>query len=142
MEITKAQFARIEGCLPLQRGNVSVPNLQVLSQRRPVRARGPRRRDHQRSPRVRRDRPAKEWAVLNAYVALDEAGAIAAARRVDAARGKSCGPRLGVPLVVVDNIELAGMPMCRAMLHPSALVTPAPRALRSSGPPADPAPRP
>lgn len=31
MEITAAQFAQIEHCLPLQRGNVSLPNLQVLN---------------------------------------------------------------------------------------------------------------
>ena len=31
MEITPAQFAQIEDCLPLQRGNVSVSNLQVLN---------------------------------------------------------------------------------------------------------------
>jgi hypothetical protein len=31
MEITEAQFQRIEHCLPLQRGNVSMTNLQVLN---------------------------------------------------------------------------------------------------------------
>jgi transposase len=31
MEITKEQFARIEQCLPLQRGNVSLSNLQVVN---------------------------------------------------------------------------------------------------------------
>jgi hypothetical protein len=31
MEITAAQFAQIEHCLPLQRGNVSLSNLQVLN---------------------------------------------------------------------------------------------------------------
>jgi transposase len=31
MEITEAQFAQIEDCLPLQRGNVSVSNLRVLN---------------------------------------------------------------------------------------------------------------
>lgn len=31
MEITSAQFAIIEDCLPVQRGNVSVSNLQVLN---------------------------------------------------------------------------------------------------------------
>jgi Asp-tRNA(Asn)/Glu-tRNA(Gln) amidotransferase A subunit family amidase len=48
--------------------------------------------------------------VLNAFVALDEAGAVAAARRADATRGKSCPPLLGVPIVVKDNIEVARMP--------------------------------
>ena len=31
MEITEAQFARIAPCLPVQRGNVSLSNLQVLN---------------------------------------------------------------------------------------------------------------
>jgi transposase len=31
MEITQAQFTQIEDCLPRQRGNVSVSNLQVLN---------------------------------------------------------------------------------------------------------------
>jgi transposase len=31
MEITQAQFERIEACFPRQRGNVSVSNLQVLN---------------------------------------------------------------------------------------------------------------
>jgi len=31
MEITPAQFAQIEHCLPRQRGNVSLTNLQVLN---------------------------------------------------------------------------------------------------------------
>ena len=31
MEITPAQFAQIEDCLPKQRGNVSLTNLQVLN---------------------------------------------------------------------------------------------------------------
>jgi len=31
MEITAAQFAQIEDCLPKQRGNVSLSNLQVLN---------------------------------------------------------------------------------------------------------------
>ncbi|OLI65196.1 transposase, partial [Xanthomonas oryzae] len=31
MEITPAQFALIEHCLPLQRGNVSMTNLQVVN---------------------------------------------------------------------------------------------------------------
>lgn len=31
MEITAAQFAQIEHCLPLQRGNVSLSNLEVLN---------------------------------------------------------------------------------------------------------------
>jgi hypothetical protein len=31
MEITEAQYQRIEHCLPRQRGNVSLANLQVLN---------------------------------------------------------------------------------------------------------------
>ncbi len=31
MEITEAQYRRIEACLPRQRGNVSISNLQVLN---------------------------------------------------------------------------------------------------------------
>ena len=31
MEITQAQYERIEGCLPRQRGNVAISNLQVLN---------------------------------------------------------------------------------------------------------------
>ena len=31
MELTETQYARIEPCLPRQRGNVSMPNLQVLN---------------------------------------------------------------------------------------------------------------
>src|SRR5918995_5911686 len=31
MEITAAQFAQVEQCLPVQRGNVSLTNLQVLN---------------------------------------------------------------------------------------------------------------
>jgi Asp-tRNA(Asn)/Glu-tRNA(Gln) amidotransferase A subunit family amidase len=48
---------------------------------------------------------------LNAYVTLDRAGAMAAAMRADAdlAAGKVNGPLHGVPLVVKDNIHVAGM---------------------------------
>jgi len=31
MEITEAQYRQIEECLPLQRGNVNVSNLQVVN---------------------------------------------------------------------------------------------------------------
>jgi transposase len=31
MEITEAQYRQIEGCLPLQRGNVTLSNLQVVN---------------------------------------------------------------------------------------------------------------
>ncbi len=31
MELTQAQFERIQYCPPVQRGNVSIPNTQVLN---------------------------------------------------------------------------------------------------------------
>jgi Asp-tRNA(Asn)/Glu-tRNA(Gln) amidotransferase A subunit family amidase len=56
---------------------------------------------------------AKAVTALNAFVTLDEAGALATAREVDKLHGsqpKSCLPLLGVPIVVKDNIEVAGLP--------------------------------
>ena len=49
---------------------------------------------------------------LNAYIILDRAGAMAAARRADAevAARKSLGTLHGVPLVVKDNTHVAGLP--------------------------------
>ena len=49
---------------------------------------------------------------LNAYIILDRAGAMAAARRADAdvAARKSLGKLHGVPLVVKDNTHVAGLP--------------------------------
>jgi mandelamide amidase len=54
---------------------------------------------------------AKERSELNAFVTLDEAGALAAAKRVDSSKGHPrCRPLAGVPIVVKDNIEVARLP--------------------------------
>lgn len=60
------------------------------------------------------DRIARLNPRLNAVIALDEAGALAAATRSEARwrEGRPAGPLDGVPLTVKDNIPVAGLP-CR-----------------------------
>lgn len=52
---------------------------------------------------------AKAYAGLNAFVTLDEAGALKAAAAFDATAEKT-KPLGGVPIVIKDNIEVAGLP--------------------------------
>ena len=55
---------------------------------------------------------AKANPNLNAFVTLDEAGAMKAAAAFDAGHRKrsACKPLGGVPIVIKDNIEVAGLP--------------------------------
>ena len=54
---------------------------------------------------------AKALSDLNAMITLDEAGALAAAKQVDADRaaGKTMGVLAGLPIVIKDNINTKGM---------------------------------
>jgi mandelamide amidase len=55
---------------------------------------------------------AKARPQLNAFVTLDETGALQAARAADQRRatGAACLPLQGVPIVVKDNIQARGLP--------------------------------
>src|SRR4051794_575822 len=54
---------------------------------------------------------AKANQNLNAFITLDEVGAIKSAEAFDTGRKKgSCRPLGGVPIVIKDNIEVAGLP--------------------------------
>src|SRR4051812_39640018 len=55
---------------------------------------------------------AKAKPDLNAFITLDEAGAMKAAQVFDAGRkkGAACKPLGGVPIVIKDNIEVASLP--------------------------------
>ena len=63
------------------------------------------------------DRITSANGEINALLHVDPAGALAAARDSDRryAKGSPAGPLDGLPLVVKDNIEVAGLPVTNGM---------------------------
>jgi len=54
---------------------------------------------------------ASARAALNAFVTLNQEGALSSAKQIDEDRknGARCRPLEGVPIVIKDNIKVAGL---------------------------------
>src|SRR5881396_400304 len=82
MEITDAQYRLIEHCLPIQRGNVSLSNLQVLNAILYVAEQGckwrglPKHYGNWHSIYTRANRWAKNGVLDRVFVALQDSGII------------------------------------------------------------------